>query len=83
MVEKTQNRKEKYSKNVIRKGLIVAGLCVVGCNVPILLAFIGIGSLGAVVSVFGHPLMAATVGLLGVTSLFGYFLFNKNRRARP
>ena len=66
---------KKYRKH----GLLVVSLCVVGCNVPLIIAFMSFGGLSALASFGTFPPLVQIIGLVfgvvGMVSIVGYFSY--------
>ena len=69
-----------------RKWFAIAGLCVVICKLPLILALIGIGSIGASTSQFGKTLTsnqtAIIIGLSLILIAAAYYIYRVHQRSK-
>ena len=87
MSEETSKSLTKRVKRLGTTGIAIGALSVLACELPIVLALVGLGGLSSAASVFSLPpmieMIGITLGLLGLLLMVGFLTYRVISKVRP
>ena len=87
MSEETSKSLTKRVKRLGTTGIAIGALSVLACELPIVLALVGLGGLSSAASVFALPpmieMIGIALGLLGLLLMVGFLTYRVISRVRP
>ena len=86
MSEETSNGSTKGMKRVGKTGIAIGLLSILACELPIVLALVGLGGLSSAASILSLPpmveMIGITVGLLGLLLVIGLGIYRFVSKAK-
>jgi hypothetical protein len=86
MSEETSKRLTKRVKRLGSTGIVIGTLSVLACELPIVLALVGLGGLSSAALVFSLPpmieMIGITLGLLGLLLMVGFLTYRVISKVR-
>ena len=86
MSEETSKSLTKRVKRLGSTGIVIGALSVLACELPIVLALVGLGGLSSVASVFSLPpmieMIGITLGRLGLLLMAGFLTYRVISKVR-
>lgn len=86
MSEETSNSPTKRMKRLGTTGIAIGGLSILACELPIVLALVGLGGLSSTASIFSLPpmveMIGITLGLLGLLLVVGLLVYRVISKAK-